>query len=85
MTGLKNLKSGTRTIIQRELIKNEQIEEMIKGNNDFKDNSKTLLSLQRRSLQSVGFISKFLQGYQDLKILDLTDNRLGNRGAIEIT
>ncbi len=32
----------------------------------------------------MGFIHKFLQGYKNLKVLDLTDNRLGNKGAEEI-
>jgi Ran GTPase-activating protein (RanGAP) involved in mRNA processing and transport len=58
---------------------------MINGNDDFNDKSRTQLALTSKSLQSVGFIQKFLQGYSDLKVLDLTDNKLGNRGAIEIT
>ena len=58
---------------------------MINDNEKFNDMSKTHLALQGKELQSVGFIQKFLSGYQDLKILDLTDNRLGNHGAIEIT
>ena len=47
------------------------------------DNTKTL-NLNKQEIQNIGFLNKFLSGYQDLKILDLTDNRLGNRGAVEI-
>lgn len=41
--------------------------------------------MKQREIQSIGFLHKFLQGYQNLKILDLTDNKLGNSGAQEIT
>jgi len=43
-----------------------------------------MLKLQGQAIKDVGFIHKFLQGYKNLKVLDLTDNRLGNKGAEEI-
>jgi hypothetical protein len=42
------------------------------------------LTLRSREIKNVGFISKFLSSYSELRILDLSDNKLGNRGAIEI-
>jgi len=79
------LNSSARTIIQRELLKNEHIQEFIQGNAGFQDGAKQTLDLSKRGLQSVGFIHKFCANYQDLKVLDLTDNALGNRGAEELT
>lgn len=45
---------------------------------------KQMLSLHGHSIKNVGFIHKFLQSYKNLTVLDLTDNILGNRGALEI-
>jgi len=43
-----------------------------------------MLSLHGHSIKNVGFITKFLQSYKNLTVLDLKDNVLGNRGALEI-
>ncbi len=79
------MKAGTRTIIKNEITKNDLIQDFIKNNLNVADGDKTQLNLQHKSIHNIGFLYKFLQGYKDLKILDLRDNQLGKRGAIEIT
>lgn len=79
------LRAKTKKQLLGELDKNVQIQSLIDKNMDRVDGTRTMLNLQAQSIQNVGFLQKFLQGYQDLKVLDLTDNRLGNRGAMEIT
>jgi Ran GTPase-activating protein (RanGAP) involved in mRNA processing and transport len=42
------------------------------------------ISQFQKQLKGLVFIHKFLQSYKNLTVLDLTDNILGNRGALEI-
>ena len=83
ITGIKSLKSSTRSLIQKELQKNRNIKEMIKSSKLSKETNQ--LTLKDQKIKHVGFLNKFLASYNELKILDLSDNKLGNRGAIEIT
>ena len=48
------------------------------------DSTKTL-NLKQQNLRNLKFINKSLQGNNELRILDLTDSHMGNRGAIEIS
>jgi hypothetical protein len=45
LDGIKNLKSGTRTIINNEITKNDLIQDFIKNNLNVADGDKTQLNL----------------------------------------
>lgn len=88
LDGIKGLKSGTRTLILREVEKNSQIKNIIRdglrvGAADSLGTNNSLLDLGKRQIRDIGFLDKFAS-FNEVRSLDLTDNHLGNTGAAEI-
>lgn len=81
--GIKNIKSATKTHLQRELEFNKSIKKHIKSQDMRSGN----LTLRSQKLQGIGFLNKFLHqniNLKNLKIIDLGDNNLGKENALEL-
>jgi len=67
-------------LVNEQLALNEQIQELIIPNLSFQG-EKVVLNLRKKNLKDLEFLAKFAREYRILKVLDLSENSLGDNCA----
>ena len=81
----KNMDKKFRKQLEAELKKNRAVVDMSQETNniDF-DFTDTSLQLAGKNIKDVGFLGKVMEKFDDLQILDLSNNKLGPVGAMNV-